>query len=97
MKRREVALVTGGARGIGRAIAERLAADGFETLIGDLDLQAAEEVAATLTARGLAGRARSHGRARSGGRCVGRLPLTRKWSRSSSTTRAWPSSSTSQT
>jgi 2-hydroxycyclohexanecarboxyl-CoA dehydrogenase len=41
-----VALVTGGARGIGRAIALALAADGRAVAVGDLLLDAAEETAA---------------------------------------------------
>jgi 3-oxoacyl-[acyl-carrier protein] reductase len=39
-----VALVTGGARGIGRAITERLVAEGARVLIADLDGAAAKEV-----------------------------------------------------
>lgn len=52
--RREAALVTGAGRGIGRAIAARLAHDGFETLVADLDFAAAEAVAGALAAQGLA-------------------------------------------
>jgi 2-hydroxycyclohexanecarboxyl-CoA dehydrogenase len=47
------AFVTGGARGIGAAIATRLAAEGAEVLIGDLDAEAAGRLAATLGARAL--------------------------------------------
>jgi len=43
-----VAIVTGGASGIGRACVERLAAEGAAVVIADLDLDAAREVAATL-------------------------------------------------
>ena len=42
------ALVTGGAQGIGAAIARRLAAEGAEVVIGDLQAEAAAEVAAEL-------------------------------------------------
>src|SRR3954468_20429985 len=37
-----VALVTGGARGIGRAIAQALAADGARVAVGDLDVAGVE-------------------------------------------------------
>lgn len=40
MSENTVALVTGGAQGIGRGIALRLAADGFDVAISDLDFQA---------------------------------------------------------
>jgi 2-hydroxycyclohexanecarboxyl-CoA dehydrogenase len=47
------ALVTGGARGIGRAIAEALAADGHNVAIGDLPSSDGSETAAALTANGV--------------------------------------------
>jgi 2-hydroxycyclohexanecarboxyl-CoA dehydrogenase len=48
------ALVTGGASGIGAAIARRFAAEGAEVLIGDVAFDAAETLAAELGGRALA-------------------------------------------
>jgi len=48
----KVAIVTGSARGIGRATAERLAADGHSVAIVDLDAVAAEAAAAEIRATG---------------------------------------------
>ncbi len=45
-----VAIVTGAARGIGKAIAERLIHDGFTVAITDMDEQAAQATAAELSA-----------------------------------------------
>ncbi len=50
MKR--IALVSGGAQGLGRAIAERLAADGLEIILADLQRDIAESTAAAMRATG---------------------------------------------
>ena len=51
------ALVTGGAQGLGAAIAERLAAEGAQVLVTDINGQGAEESAAAINGRHGAGTA----------------------------------------
>src|SRR5262245_20843417 len=46
------AIVTGGASGIGRGLAEELAARGSRVVIADLQVELAERVAAAIQARG---------------------------------------------
>src|SRR5437870_5162286 len=48
----KVAVVTGGARGIGRAIAQRLVADGASVMVSDIDEPGARAVAAAIGAAG---------------------------------------------
>jgi len=47
-----VAVITGGAAGIGEAIARRLSADGLAVVIADLDGNRAEEIATEISAHG---------------------------------------------
>ena len=54
---RRVALVTGGAHGIGRTIAHRLASEGAHVVVTDLDGEGAQAVAEELNAANGAGRA----------------------------------------
>jgi NAD(P)-dependent dehydrogenase (short-subunit alcohol dehydrogenase family) len=49
----KIAFVTGGARGIGRAIAEKFAAEGASVTFADLDESAGRETAGELSAAGL--------------------------------------------
>lgn len=49
----QVALVTGAARGIGKAIAQRLAQDGAEVQVADIDAEGAVETATDLASQGL--------------------------------------------
>ena len=53
----KVALITGGARGIGKAIALRLAAEGAALALVDVRLEAAQETAAEFAAQGINARA----------------------------------------
>lgn len=55
--RGKVAIVTGGASGIGRALCEALCDEGADVVVADLDERRAEQVAEELAARG--GRARA--------------------------------------
>ena len=52
MATQRVAFVTGGAQGIGRAIAGRLAEDGCHVVVADLQANAAEQAAADIAAGG---------------------------------------------
>src|SRR6266852_6212872 len=54
---RRIALVTGGASGIGRAAAQRLAAEGAHVLVGDLDAAGARKAAEEIVGAQGAGRA----------------------------------------
>ncbi len=54
---RQSAIVTGAGGGIGRAIAQRLAEDGFFVIVADLAAEGAQETVARIEARGFAARA----------------------------------------
>ncbi len=45
----QVAIVTGGAQGLGEALAHRLDAEGCKVVVADINLAQAEKVAAVLT------------------------------------------------
>ncbi|WP_201781274.1 SDR family NAD(P)-dependent oxidoreductase [Sphingomonas sp. Leaf357] len=53
MAGRQTAIVTGAGRGIGRAVAELLARDGYRTMLVDVDAEVAEASAAALRSAGL--------------------------------------------
>src|SRR5437870_8716990 len=51
-RKNQVALVTGGASGIGRALCEQLAAENALAIVADINLEAAQEVASAIRQRG---------------------------------------------
>ncbi len=51
--RGQVAFVTGGAQGIGKAICEALAAEGADIVVSDINLEAAQKTAEELKAKGI--------------------------------------------
>jgi 3-oxoacyl-[acyl-carrier protein] reductase len=53
----QVVMVTGGARGIGKAIAEKFAAQGADLVIADVSLHSAEETARELSEKGIKAKA----------------------------------------
>ena len=53
MMTKKSALITGAASGIGKACAERMAQEGYGVVVADVNLPAAEELAAKLAAEGL--------------------------------------------
>ena len=74
------AIVTGAARGIGRAIAVRLAADGLAVSLCDLPAMAAELDAVTTTIRADGGVARTRSRSTSPTRLRWSPPSLPTWS-----------------
>ena len=55
------ALITGAASGIGKACAERMAREGYGVVVADVNLPAAEELAAQAGSRGPLRHRRPHG------------------------------------
>src|SRR5258708_36526852 len=75
------AVVTGGAKGLGRAIARRLAEAGAAVLIGDIDEEGAKSAAEEMTARfgGTRGGQPARCRRPGGGLRHGRTRRRRTW------------------
>src|SRR5690606_1923681 len=70
-----VAVVTGGARGIGAAIARRFGADGFAVVILDIDIVGASGMAASLGGRAIACDVSDHVAVRVAAEAIGRIDV----------------------